>query len=599
MAKNPIKFLQTSNQAAGFDFLEASINTGISCQNTYSIFSVFNLPPSELVQSLLGRAGGRAEILVHFATVPGYEVVDWNRSAVELFGLNPSGPGNRPVSWVELPTPLAEYLSQALQVVSGAPEEAMPGFKDPARPEKSFFAKVFYEGPPSTEEDGEHWYLFCFQDSVSWLDSTQGAVNQKKLETIGELASGVAHDFNNLIMGIQSNAEAMLAQPTLAPQVRDSLVNIIRACSTGASLTRSLLGYAKKQPLTMMPFNLIDLVHDVARIAGVASGSHRIALGRDFQDKNEPIMLMGSYSSLSHCLLNLIKNAREATPEGGTIHVLWEGTPTTAVVTVRDHGAGISEQDMAHIFEPFFSTKKQGTGLGLAMVRGILNQHSGTVEIRSTLGMGTSVSMVWPRGDVPIKPVKHKESADARRSTHRIFRQTQRIIMQSQRMPAEAHFLVYVIDDDDLVREGLCSLLEHLGHRTKSYRHPEVALKELISAQTPPEVVIVDYNMPGMNGAQFIGGFSSATAEDKRFAHTAMLLMSGLPPSHFQDFMSEFTQLNIGILEKPFSLETLRKKLANIQGQRKLSGGVGTASGEVSMQPKAVPRPNSGRLSAG
>ncbi len=512
------------------------------------------------------------------------------------------GPGEKPMSWAELPVALAEYLSQALQVVSGAPEEAMPGFKHPVKPDGNYFAKVFYEGPSEEGPEGEHWYLFCFQDSVNWLDSSQGAVNQKKLETIGELASGVAHDFNNLIMGIQSNAEAMLAQPTLAPQVRDSLVNIIRACSTGASLTRSLLGYAKKQPLTMTPFNLVDLIHDVARIAGVASGNHRIALGRDFQDKSDPIMLVGSYSSLSHCLLNLIKNAREAMPEGGTIHVLWEGTPTTAAVTVRDHGAGISEQDMAHIFEPFFSTKKQGTGLGLAMVRGILNQHAGTVEIRSTLGMGTSVSMVWPRGEVPARPVKHKEGSDARRSTHRIFRQTQRIIMQSQRMPAEAHFLVYVIDDDDLVREGLCSLLEHLGHRTKSYRHPEVALKELIAAQTPPEVVIVDYNMPGMNGAQFIGGFSTAVIDDKRFAHTAILLMSGLPPSHFQDFMSEFTQLKLGILEKPFSLEMLRKKLANIQGNRKLSGSVSTANVEaVSMDPahvipKVVPRPNSGAL---
>ena len=368
---------------------------------------------------------------------------DWNRAAVDLFGLPDDGPGQNPLNWAELPTPLAEYLSQALQVVSGAPEEAMPGYKDFAQPDRNFFAKVFYEGVPALdgEEEG-HWYLFCFQDSVHWLDDSQGAVDQKKLETIGELASGVAHDFNNLIMGIQSNAEAMLAQPSLAPQARDSLVNIIRACSTGASLTRSLLGYAKRQPLTMAPFNLVDLIHDVARIAGVASGKYRIALGKEFQDPKASIMLVGSYSSLSHCLLNLIKNARESMPDGGTIHVLWEGNDTRATVTVRDHGAGIPEQDMAHIFEPFFSTKKQGTGLGLAMVRGILIQHSGTVEIRSTVGMGTSVSLVWPRGDVGAAsaPPQGKEALDARRSTHRIFRQTQRIIMQSKRMPAEAHY---------------------------------------------------------------------------------------------------------------------------------------------------------------
>jgi len=521
------------------------------------------------VQQLVSRAGGRAEVLVHFSATEGYQVFTWNRSAVELFDLDLSGT-SKPVSWGELPTILAEYLSQALQMVSGAPEEAMPGFKHPDRPERTYFAKVFYEGEPATEETEEgHWYLFCFQDSYNWLDSSQGSVDQKKLETIGELASGVAHDFNNLIMGIQSNAEAMLAQPSMLPQARDSLINIIRACTTGASLTRSLLGYAKRQPLTMARFNLVDLIHDVARIAGVASANYRLALGKDFLDPKESIPVTGSYSSLSHCLLNLIKNARESMPEGGTIHVLWEGT-------VRDHGAGISEQDMAHIFEPFFSTKKQGTGLGLAMVQGILTQHSGTVEIRSTVGMGTSVSLVWPRGETTtaLATPGQKEAQDARRSTHRIFKQTQRIILQSKRQPAEAHFLVYVIDDDDLVRDGLCSLLEHLGHRTKSYRYPEVALQELIAAETPPQVVIVDYNMPGMNGAQFIGGYSTAVAKERRFDHTSLLLMSGLPPSHFQDFMSEFAQLKLGILEKPFSLETLRRKLANIQGTRKLSGGL-------------------------
>jgi FixJ family two-component response regulator/anti-sigma regulatory factor (Ser/Thr protein kinase) len=535
----------------------------------------------------LDRAGGRAELLIHFATATGYELVDWNRSAMVLFELPAPVLSQAPLVWNKLPAPLAEYLAQAIQVVSGAPEEAMPGFKHPSRPDQSYFAKVFYAGQPATREVAdEHWYFFCFQDSVNWLDNAQGAVNQKKLETIGELASGVAHDFNNLIMGIQSNAEAMLTQPNMAPGARDSLVNIIRACSTGASLTRSLLGYAKKQPLTMTVFNLLDLIHDVARIAGVASGSFRIALGKDFLEKSDPIMVVGSYSSLSHCLLNLIKNAREAMPEGGTIHVIWEGSESTAMITVRDHGGGISEQDMAHIFEPFYSTKKQGTGLGLAMVRGILNQHSGTVEIRSTVGMGTSVSMVWPRGDVTEDSGRPKEAADVRRSTRRIFRQSQRIIMQSQRMPAEAHFLIYVIDDDDLVREGLCSLLEHLGHRPQSYRHPEVALKDLIAAQPPPEVVIVDYNMPGMNGAQFIGGFSLAASKDPRFAETSILLMSGLPPSHFQDFMTEFSQLKLGIMEKPFSLETLRKKIAHIQSTRK-SGGMGSALAKAIVHPQS------------
>ena len=157
-------------------------------------------------------------------------------------------------------------------------------------------------------------------------------------------------------------------------------------------------------------------------------------------------------------------------------------------------------------------------------------------------------------------------------------------------MPPDAHFLIYVIDDDDLVREGLCSLLEHLGHRPQSYRSPELALKELIASQPPPELVIVDYNMPGMNGAQFIGGFSLAVAKDKRFEQTSLLLMSGLPPSHFQDFMTEFSLMKLGILEKPFSLEVLRKKIAHIQSIRK-SGGMGATLAKAIVRPQPQLQP--------
>ena len=194
----------------------------------------------------------------------------------------------------------------------------MPDLAHSQRPNQHYFAKVFYQsvpGPNPLEED--HWYLFCFQDSVNWLENSQGAVNQKKLETIGELASGVAHDFNNLIMGIQSNAEAMLAQPSMTPQIRENLVNIIRACSTGAS--------PDPQPARLRQAATAD--HDGLQRHRPGQRCHphrRRRLGqlpnrpwaRRLDEHSEPIVVVGSYPSLSHCLLNLIKNAREAMSGG-------------------------------------------------------------------------------------------------------------------------------------------------------------------------------------------------------------------------------------------------------------------------------------------
>lgn len=514
-------------------------------------------------------------MLIRFTSERGYEAMACNPEALFLFNLPEMPIPENPLRWEQLPVELATYLNQVFPNVTGEPEELLPNLNHPSKEKTQLFAKLFYEMVPATETSSEqHWYLFFFESTTQLIDSAENKVNQHKLETVGELASGVAHDFNNLIMGIQSNIEAMLVNPHLNAEDRNIMANIIRACSTGSSLTRALLGYAKRQPLTMTQFNLGDLVRDVTRIASLPSGRHyTLKLSKELQDESEKIPVVGCFSSLSHCLLNLIKNGSEAMPEGGTIQVLWEGSPNMAKLTVRDQGGGIPQQDLQHIFEPFYSTKKKGTGLGLAMVKGIMEQHSGTVQIRSTVNAGTSVSLIWPRtgpakpeGSVPLKVAK-----DQRPSTRRIISQTQRIFLESKQISAYSHFKILVIDDDDLVREGLVALLNHLGHETISHRNPVQALEELIASTHPPDLVIIDYNMPELNGTDFITKYMETTATAPQHATVRLLLMSGLPPSHFQAFMEQSRNREVGILEKPFSLETLRQKLGDVHSQRKLT----------------------------
>jgi signal transduction histidine kinase/CheY-like chemotaxis protein len=516
-----------------------------------------------IVQDLIQRSHGRLEIVLHYEESTGYEVFYCNLAASAVFTL-PDLSSGRTLPWADLPQELAAWLSHALTLVDGVPEQALPEYR---AGDQTYTTNLFYHEELQNEVR-EIWYLFCFSPasphffSPSEVAGNDQKINQNKLETVGELATGVAHDFNNLIMGIQSNAELFLTR-SQTPEDQQVISNIIRACTLGRSLTRSLLGYAKKQPLSLSRFDLVEMVHDVVRIANINSHKYvSLHLGSDFREGNH-IEVVGCYSSLSHCLLNLIKNAREASLPGGLIAVEWsEDAEKRAVLTVRDRGTGMSPQLLKQVFEPFFSTKKQGTGLGLAMVQGILAQHQGTVQIRSTVGVGTEVSLVWPRFNQAEKSISPSE----------LRRTTQEIVADctTSNIPRSGK-LIFVVDDDPLVRNGLVILLRNLKYEVQGYANPETALQVLRSTSLPPDVVLTDYNMPGMNGEMFIREYHDLAVKNRLHSNVKILLMSGFPPAHFEGFLKEFNGLDIGVLEKPFSTPTLRMKIDDVRSVRKIT----------------------------
>jgi CheY-like chemotaxis protein len=338
------------------------------------------------------------------------------------------------------------------------------------------------------------------------------------------------------------------------------------------------------------------MISDVSRIAGLTSkNSTYLELGPELQNKEGLLEVVACYSSLSHCLLNLIKNGREAMPNGGKVTLSWHGDYKTANITIKDQGVGMSQETLTHIFEPFFSTKKQGTGLGLAMVRGIMSQHTGTVEIRSELGVGTTVSLVWPRFGKETKSLSSTGSirTEMRKSTKQLLRQTA-VVAMPHTDSAGNKSRAYIVDDDDLVRDGLVSLMSHLGHEVKAFASPQEALRDLLSTNNPPKVLITDYNMPVMNGEQLITEYCAYARTNPLHAHVRILLMSGLPPSHFQEFINKHSTMNLGTLEKPFSMETLRKKIENVQSLRKMTTMIGVVRPSKEMKhfvPRAVSGP--------
>ncbi|PTY06487.1 hypothetical protein DB346_00960 [Verrucomicrobia bacterium LW23] len=580
--------------------------------------------PGEGLASVRRKCGLPGEFVLAFKDGE-YRIVVVDDQASHILGMPVVLPGSVSPDWSEIPPLLLDYLTQVLEGLnqrqSGVPFTPAPWY--------SMAEHVPYTVRCTVDSHGaEHYILLTFHDSRQALSASQSlrgpgsaarrpvvvepatphpidasldaavgrdsgrlpgpattdsaaaiehiddaafaraAFEHEKMETIGELAAGVAHDFNNLILAIQANAEAIVPAFGLKKHEREALVNVLRACSAGAELTRSLLGYAKKQPLSMGEFDLCAMVKDVTRIASTSLGSsYRLSLSAELTVSDHPIKVVGCFSSLSHCLLNLIKNAKEAMKKGGTISISWGGDAMTARLSVRDEGMGMDEETIQRILKGRYTTKKEGNGLGLAMVRGILSQHQGTVEIQSEVGNGSEISLVWPRGYLAATVVappgvsSHSQvlSVQARRSTSRIT---------AVKAGGHEGRLAFVIDDDELVRQGISAILQRMRFTTREFDRAEAAIAALSPAAVP-DVILVDYNMPGMDGSEFVRYWHKDLPEVYKDKATQIVLVSGYPPAQFQQFIKSFPSLDLSVLQKPFSYETLSERLKDSTAPRR------------------------------
>ncbi len=232
----------------------------------------------------------------------------------------------------------------------------------------------------------------------------------QKLEAVGRLAGGIAHDFNNLLTTVTGHTELLLNEPGLAEQVRDDLEKIRKAAERAAELTSQLLAFSRKQVLQPTVCSLNDVVDEVARML-------RRVIGEDVELtlQTHPLLqpVRADPGQLEQVVMNLAVNARDAMPRGGSLHLVTRNLKVTrggdpryaevdpgryAVLEVRDTGEGIPEERMEKIFEPFYTSKGpgKGTGLGLAMVYGIVKQSGGYVEVESTVGHGSVFTILLP-----------------------------------------------------------------------------------------------------------------------------------------------------------------------------------------------------------
>lgn len=352
----------------------------------------------------------------------------------------------------------------------------------------------------------------------------------QKLEAIGHLTGGIAHDFNNLLHIIGVNLELLLRIEHNPQAVR--VVEVARrTVKRGSQLTAQLLAFARAQSLLPRPTDINALIHDMRDLISSSVGS---TIRLDFQLDHPHAFALLDPNQLEMSVLNLALNARDAMPEGGAITistsdagVALDGKAAQAIrLTVADTGGGIPHSIQEKVFEPFFTTKPMGsgTGLGLAQVYGFARQSGGEAQIDSTPGSGTRIHLLFPLLQDP-EAISSIETPQVVAVTPR-----KRIL---------------VVEDDADVRQSIVQSLEVMGHAVTSVSSGPAALEALNESQ--PDLLIVDYVMPIMNGAELIGRVQAT------WPQISIILATG-----YADMESVGRVLGAkSILKKPFGVTTL------------------------------------------
>jgi PAS domain S-box-containing protein len=457
-------------------------------------------------------------------------------------------------AWANVPPGYQEAMTQAFARVSASRQPW--SFEFPVRAPDGRIRWLHDMATAHTEVDPDRavWNGIMV-DVTERKRLAEELLQSQKMESLGRLAGGVAHDFNNILTVIRGYADVLAGEfgegdPRLAG------VQEIRSASDRATtLTRQLLAVSRRQVLALRAVDLNELVQDMERMLRRVIGEPVAMTTVAGADTG---FVQGDPGQFEQVLLNLAVNARDAMPEGGTLTLetsrlvlpaaraepATRGVPPGdyAVLRVGDTGVGMDEATQGRIFEPFFTTKPagQGTGLGLSTVYGIVHQSLGFITVESTVGRGTSIRVFLPRlaGAGAVPPAPSPAPAGARRQ-HR--------------------GRVLVVEDDDRVRQLTRRVLEQSGFTALEARDGAEALALMEREGATVDAVVSDVVMPGMGGRDL--------ASRLRATRPALpvLFLSGYAGDEVDDPLRE--QPHQAYLQKPFSPDALTTALGTLLGE--------------------------------
>jgi PAS domain S-box-containing protein len=370
-------------------------------------------------------------------------------------------------------------------------------------------------------------------------------MHAQRIDSIGNLAGGIAHDFNNILTSILGST-AIMKRKMRKSNTWFHFADIIEtAAKRGAGLTRQLLTFARKSTPQFRPIIVNDIVEETLRLFE-RSIDKSIAISKELTD--DIAIIKGDDGQIQQALLNLLINARDAMPNGGSVtistravspdvrHSSVFGEPRAgefASIVIRDTGVGMNQEVQQRIFEPFFTTKEKGTGLGLSVVYGVVNSHGGFITVHSEPGNGTQFSMFFPL------------LADRAKF--------QRTLKQSRLQ--QGHERILVVDDEEHVSELISRMLDHLGYKVIVVHSGQEAIA-LMQKKTRIDAVILDMNMPTMSGKETFGKLKSIRP-DLRVVVSTGYSNESLEPTMIENLID-------GFLQKPYQMEELSKVLREV-----------------------------------
>ena len=384
----------------------------------------------------------------------------------------------------------------------------------------------------------------------------------QKMNAVGTLAGGIAHDFNNVLTAILLSSDHLLLQARSSDASFADLMEIKRNANRAAVLVRQLLAFSRKQTMRPSVLNLTDVVGDLRMLVDrLLSGTHvklDVEYGRDLWPVKTDL------SQFEQVLINLCVNARDAMPEGGKLTVRTRNVTAQEVaafnysympaedmvlVEVADTGTGIAPEIMDKIFEPFFTTKEvgKGTGLGLAMVYGIVKQSGGYIQPESEVGKGTTFRVFLPRHIVEPAIAAEAEAVEAGETSNVVPMPVAAQPEQPEDLTGSA--VILLVEDEEAVRRGGKRMLETRGYTVHEAGSGIEALDILDELEGKVDIVVSDVVMPEMDGPSLLRELR------KKYPDMKFIFVSGYAEDAFARNLPEGSKF--GFLPKPFSLKQL------------------------------------------